>query len=405
MLMLTVLALGSVAAASCGGRADAARITAGDPALAPIEPLPAHAASSAISAAGGGAVEVVEATSPVVGARIDLAPGALSADADVALDVADDGALSMFPDLTLVRGSSAAVLTVPVRVRIPYGAALLAHWNVTDERQLGLYARDADGLWRALVASVDPAHNVVEAEVDQLTTWVVAPGWMLTAWQGRALLGNAFAAGKRNVVLIGGWNSSPWDGCELQLAAAMRGSYDNVIAYAYPSALDIGANGVWLRDAMTARYPGVTFDAIGFSEGGLVARAAVEPGDWNGGRTIAASVRNLITIATPHLGLLPDAGASLLADTASSEMAAGSAFLRDLNAHPSTGDVRYGLIAGAGWGGGASDGLVSVDSALARGVLAPHRTAAPSLVHATSFGGRGMPCDPQVYDTIRAWVR
>ncbi len=405
IFMLTVLALGSLAAASCGGRASAARSVAADPPLAPVEPAAAHAAALSISAATGGTIAVADTASPIAGASIDLPPGALSAGATITLDAATEPTLPMFPDLTIVRAASSATLARSARVRIPYSDALLSRWNISDERQLVLYALDSDGLWGALVSSPDPARNALEASVDRLTSWVVAPGWMLTAWQRRALVGDAFAPGARNVLLVHGWNSSPWDGCELQLAAAMRGTYDRVLAYAYPSALDIGENAAWLRDAI-ARYPGVAFDIIGFSEGGLVARAAVEPGAWNGGRTIAASVRNLITIATPHLGIMPDAGPSLLGDLGGSEMRAGSAFLQALNASssaPATG-VHYGFIAGGAWRDG-SDGLVSADSALARGIIANARTATLPLVHATPTGAGGMPCDPRVYDTIRAWVR
>ena len=412
--MLALLAFGSPAAASCGGRASAARSVVTAPPLAPIELATAHAASLTISAATGGTIAVADTASPIAGASIDLPPGALSADATVTLDAATETALPMFPDLTIVRAASSATLARPARVRIPYSDALLSRWNITDERQLVLYALDDDGLWGALVSSPDPAHNVLEANADHLTSWVVAPGWMLTAWQRRALVGDAFAPGARNVLLIHGWNSSPWDGCELQLAAAMRGAYDNVAAYAYPSALDIGENAVWLRDAIAARYPGTTFDIIGFSEGGLVARAAAEPGAWNDGRTIAASVRNLITIATPHTGILPDAGPSLLGDLGGAEMRPGSTFLQALNAsssappttddpRPATG-VRYGLIAGGAWRDG-SDGLVTADSALARGIIPNARTATLPLVHATPTGAGGMPCDPHVYQTIRSWAK
>ncbi len=402
IFLLSMLILGSLAAASCGGRASAARSAAGDPPASLVE---AASSAPAISAAAGGSVSVTDAGSPLAGARIDLPPGALSSDAPVTLDAGGDGALAMFPDLTIVRATSAATLAKPARVRIPYSAAFLAHWNVTDESQLGLYTQDADGLWGALVSSPDPTNNVVEAEVDTLTSWVVAPGWMLTAWQRRALMGDSFVPGARNVLLVHGWSSSPWDGCELQLAAAMRGVYDHVAVYAYPSALDIGENARWLRDAISARRPGASFDVIGFSEGGLIGRAAIEPGDWNGGRTIAGSVRNLVTIATPHDGLLPDAGPSLLSDLASSQMRAGSEFLRGLNQRPATGGVRYTTIAGNGWGDRTSDGLVGVDSALGRGVLGPARAIRLPLMHAPALGGAGMPCDARVYDAIASAVR
>ncbi len=404
ILVLAALSLGALVATSCGGRAFAAR--SDDPASPPLAPVDGTgaAASTEIRAGAGGTVEVVDAGSALAGARIDLPPGALSTDATIALGRGDVAALRILPDLTIVRATASAALIRPARVRIPYTAGFLARWNVTDERQLVLYALDDDGLWGALVASVDAASKVLEAEVDRLASWVVAPGWMLTAWQRRALIGDEFAPGERNVLLVHGWNSSPWNGCQLALAAAMRGVYDHVLAYAYPSALDIGENAAWLRAEIAGRYPGVTFDIVGFSEGGLVGRAAIEPGAWNGGQTIAASVGNLITIATPHTGILPDAGPSLLADAGISEMRAGSAFLRALNEGAAPGAVRYGFIAGAGWGDGASDGLVGVASALGGGAIAPWRTATLPLVHATPDGVGGMPCDPRVYDTIRAWV-
>jgi hypothetical protein len=404
-VMLSVLTLGCVLAASCGGRVSAARAVPGGPPLPPIEPAAGTSASGAIRADTGGTIEVTDTSSPLAGARIDLPPGALSADTTVALDAGGDGALAMFPDLTIVRATPSTTLLKSARVRIPYSDAFVARWNIGDEGQLVLYTLDDDGLWGALVASVDPARHVVEANVDRLTSWVVAPGWMLTAWQRRALIGDAFEPGKRNVLLLHGWNSSPWDGCELQLAAAMRGSYDHVLAYAYPSALGITSSAAWLRDELAARYAGATFDVVGFSEGGLVARAAAEPGAWNGGRTIAASVRNLITIAAPHLGLLDGIAPSLLGDVATADMRAGSPFLRALNEHPATASMRYGVISGAGWSDGGSDGLVGVDSALARGVLPAASTATLPLVHASAFGAAGMPCDARVYETIKAWVR
>jgi hypothetical protein len=400
-----MVALGSLAAASCGGRAVAARSAPGDPPLAAVEPAGSGAASTTIAAASGGSVAVTDASNALAGARIDLPPGALSGDAAVTLEAGGDGMLAMFPGLTIVRGASTAALTKPARVRIPYSAAFLAQWNITDKSELVLYTQDADGLWGALVATPDPAGGALDAQVDRLTSWVVAPGWMLTSWQRRAIFGDTFEAGQRNVLLIHGWNSSPWDGCQLQLSAALHATYDHVAAYSYPSALDIGENAAWLRDAIAARYPGVTFDVVGVSEGGLVARAAVEGGAWNDGRTIAQSVRNLITIATPHLGVLPETGPSLLSDLASSEMRADSRFLTSLNARPDSGPVRYTAIAGDGWRDGTSDGLVGVDSALGRGVLPRARAVTLPLVHAPSLGGDAMPCDAQVYKTIASVAR
>ena len=85
-LMLSMLALGSLAATSCGGRASAARSGSADPPLAPVEPAAVHAASLDVEAAVGGTIAVTDPTSPIDGARIELLPGALGADAAVTLD-------------------------------------------------------------------------------------------------------------------------------------------------------------------------------------------------------------------------------------------------------------------------------------------------------------------------------
>ncbi|MEX2246324.1 MAG: hypothetical protein WEC75_06525 [Dehalococcoidia bacterium] len=220
----------------------------------------------------------------------------------------------------------------------------------------------------------------------------------LPGWQDRALLGRPFAPGERNVLVLHGWNGSPWDGCMLRLAEALAARYDNVLAYAYPSALDIESNATWLRDAIAERYPGVTFDVVAFSEGGLVARTAIEPGEWNGGRTIASHVRTLVTIGTPHDGLLADLPPSWLGDIASLQMRPGSTFLRELNAAPRPGNVRYALIAGDT--GHGSDGIVPVESALARTTLTPAATAVLPLPHTASPTTPHLPCDPAVYAAI-----
>jgi hypothetical protein len=70
------------------------------------------------------------------------------------------------------------------------------------------------------------------------------------------------------------------------------------------------------------------------------------------------------------------------------------------------GGTRYHFIAGDGGPGGASDGTVSVASALARSLLSAQHAAVLPLVHAPFYGAPGaMPCDQQVYDLIGTWLR
>jgi hypothetical protein len=361
------------------------------------------AASAAPAGAGPVAAASSAAVDPLAGARVDVPPGGLPDGLVVRIADARETALPLFPDVTVMRAEASAPLSLRASIRVPYTEALLETWDVADEQTLGLYALDADGLWSWTPAAIVAEENVALATVDRLTSWAVLPGGLLSAWQQRQLVGAGFERGTRNVLLIHGWNSSPWDGCMLALAAAMSSRYERVASYAYPSAVDIASNARWLRDALAARYgAGVSFDIIGFSEGGLVARAAIEAGAWNDGRTIASSVGTLVTIATPHLGLAPEAPRSLLGDEASEQMRAGSAFLRALNDGASHEGVRYFAIAGDGAPGRAGDGLVEVASALGGGAVAFDGTATVPLVHAPSRDGavRGMPCDASVYAVL-----
>ena len=343
------------------------------------------AAAGTVTVRGGGAAE---------GASIEIAEDALAAIGPVTLDTPAE--LPIFPDVTVVRAAPSAELAGDATVRIPYSERFLRTWAVADESALALYELDADGLWSRIPASIDAEADVAVARVRRLTTWAVGPAGLLTAWQSRLLVGAGFGEGERNAFVVHGWNGSPWDACQLGLMEAMASSYDHVAAYAYPSALDIRENARWLREALAGTDG--SFDIVAFSEGGLVARAAIED---EGGGEIAQRVGRLITVATPHLGLLPDVPDSFLGDAASAQMREGSAFLGALNARPRAG-VRQYAIAGDGEGG--SDGLLSIDSALGRGVLSLEGEAVLPLRHAPSAAGAGMPCDPAVYETIRAWT-
>lgn len=338
-------------------------------------------------------------------AAIHLPPHALRKDTPITIAPPDTPELAMFPDLPVLRVTPPQRLDGVALIRIPYTDEFLHRYNVVSPRALVLYELIDDGLWAIVPSSLLPDEHMVVASVDRLTTWAVAPAGLLSAWQEHDIIGQTLAPDARNVLVLHGWNSSPWDGCTYELIGALSSDYDRVAAYVYPSVLDIASNARWLREFIQQRYPGVTFDVVAFSEGGLVARAAIEPDAWNGGDTMPG-VRNLITIATPHEGLLPDALPSLLGDVAAAQMHAGSTFLRALNAGPHQGAARYLLIAGSGGAGGSSDGLVPLDSALARGALDPAGTATLPLVHARFYGASAaMPCDPRVYAQIAAWAR
>ena len=393
-LVLVVLLAWPFAASSGSGGVAAARA----PAVVPV-------ADAAILASGvigpdGGRIVVPSSARAIPGAEAHLAAESGRPSLMLAISAPAAERPPLFPRLPVMRVAASVPLESPVEITFPYDAAFLDEFGVGDESVLGLYQRGDDGLWASVHARVDTAGRVLRARVEAPGTWVIAPGWLLKPWQRHGLVGQLGAAGKTALV-IHGWNASPWDACQLALMAGLSRAYGRVVAYAYPSALDINESARWLRDEITANYPDATFNVIGFSEGGLVARAAIEPGAWNGGQTIAASVRHLITIATPHTGLVAGLGPSVLGDIAAAQMHPGSELLRALNASPPGVATRYFAIAGDGAGDRVSDTLVSVDSALGRGVLAPEGMAVLPLLHAATYGGGpGMPCDPRVYDTI-----
>jgi hypothetical protein len=158
-----------------------------------------------------------------------------------------------------------------------------------------------------------------------------------------------------------------------------------------------------LRDELRRAHAGAHFDVVGFSEGGLIARAAVEAGAWNDGDALAGA-RRVFLIATPNLGLPPDVPPSPMGDVASKQMAPGSEFLRALNAG-SVDASRYYAIAGDAIHG-ESDGVVGVESALGVGVLRAAGSAVVGLPHSAGWGsGAWMPCDAAVYEAIEAWSR
>lgn len=286
-------AAAACASAGAATRVDVARTPAGLPPAASVEAPVAVVLARGVFGAGGGSLVVGAGAERMAGARVDV--GADAGAASIAVSSPRDEAPALFPDLPLLRvdaadagaGGSVAGATsegahedaahedaagggVTVTIAMPYDAAFLDAWGVRDVGVLGVYEREDGGVtWRYVASQVDAARGVVTAEVRAPGTWVVAPPWLLKAWQPFSLVGDAPARGSRNVIVIPGWNASPWDGCQLALMQALSSRYDRVSALAYPSALDIGASGRWLRDAVLRESAGATVDIVGFSEGGL----------------------------------------------------------------------------------------------------------------------------------------
>lgn len=305
----------------------------------------------------------------------------------------------LYPELLVVQAQPALVDDGTVyRLTLPYAQELIDRWHV-PAREMGVF-RMAGDTWRWTPVAIDAAARTTTIDVSGGTAWAVGPSWMMKPWQQRRIVGADLRTGERNALILHGWNGEPWEQCTIQLAAGIGSAYDNVASVAYPSALDIAGNGAWLRNEIEARYDGVPLDIIAFSEGGLVARAAIEPQDWNGGDEIAADIRRLVTIATPHEGLEPDAPLSLTDDVAAKQMRAGSDLLRELNDGPQAAGVRYELIGGDR--SAATDGVVPLESALALDSLSAASRTVVQLAHTPSNVVAGMPCDDAVYEAIVA---
>ncbi len=344
-----------------------------------------------LASASGQRTTPPESAVEVVGAQLEMASGETHG-------LRREPSPVLYPQLII---ASAGVAGDGVRITLPYDDTLVTAWAIADETKLGILERDAEGEWMWSAAIIDPATNMAVGETHGGAAWAVGPSWMMKPWQQRRVLGSEFRLGERNVLVIHGWNSEPWDACMLALAGGLTRTYANVAAVAYPSAFDITESANWLRAEIEARWAETPFDIVAFSEGGLVARAALEAHSWNGDRVVGADIERLITIATPHEGLLDGAPASLLDDVANQQMRAGSPFLRELASGEAPAGTAYHLVAGDT--GGGHDSIVPTESALARATLSAKTRATLRLPHSPGRpGGRGLPCDEQVYEVIRS---
>jgi pimeloyl-ACP methyl ester carboxylesterase len=271
-------------------------------------------------------------------------------------------------------------------------------------------------------AQVDPQKLFQEYQLQDVAGKPVFP-------PGDRPLTAVFQPGQKNLLIIHGFNSSPSDHCTKDLTHAIGGLYDNVLLFQYPSGQPIRQSAKWLHDhlSLLTAHPGIRFDIIGYSEGGLVARAAKEPSLFiNGNRAFGDRVENLVTIGTPHKGILNPfvLGTNMGVPAVSDQLLrqhGGSGFLELLNDdgpdNPMVarqGRTRYMTIAGRVLG--ESDGIVGVQNAHGlkvtrdprEGVLLtpPQGRTTLRLKHSHSCSGdsRGMPCDYLVYEQLAQWL-
>ncbi len=234
--------------------------------------------------------------------------------------------------------------------------------------------------------------------------------------QGAPVTEPLFRPGEKNILIIHGLNGVPGD---------MRGLTDflaaqcaNVMLYRYPSGMSPKVSGRVLYLALSeVLNSSIRFDMVGYSEGGLVARVATEPGALNDMKAFGDQVENLVTIGMPHEGARQVLrGRDILVTfgvaepvQAITDMLIGSEFLRTLNTNPQQGGTRYFTLAG-NFFNETDDGVVFVDSALGQNVL--RRTAGVAtvgLVHTTSLAvgpasGRALPNHADVYNQVKGWI-
>lgn len=256
------------------------------------------------------------------------------------------------------------------------------------------------------------------------TEQVLNQGFAILDAQGRGVSEPVFRPGEKNILVVHGFNSTP---------ASMRGIIDfaldqcaNVLVYKYPSALNIDVSGRRMYQDLSQRLkaegqPNTKFDIIAYSQGGLVARVAKEPGEINGRQAFGDQVENLVTIATPHTGILfsiPDLliRLGLREDPANvpgvKDMFPNSAFLQELNSNPVQGTAQYFVIAGNAYMPDdllyATDGLVHVNSAFGDGKLPLARGQyILKLKHSDNIPLTGVapfPNHPDVYAKIKEGI-
>jgi hypothetical protein len=219
----------------------------------------------------------------------------------------------------------------------------------------------------------------------------------------------------KNLILVHGMlgtASTFGTGSDQDLIAGLSECYDNILLYIYPSGLFIDDNANWLYNQIMKTVPSSSYsiDIIAHSLGGLVVRYMVEQSLSDPRRTFVRNyddatssgpVQNLghvITLGTPHLGVLPtnvlNAYPTIVGSLASAlipviskqavflqQVPADSSFMQKLAASAFSSNCSYGLVAGqisTPWKtlttldpgtGSAWDGLVDVSSALALGQL------------------------------------
>ena len=441
----------------------------------PPTPPPVHLGSAVVGPAGG-TVEVTDPASPYSGTRIVIPPGALAEQTTITIDAAPG---ELPEDLWAFRfGPEGTTLLAPALVSIKYSRSYLEDFLLHPVAPLRPVSfgepLGADVFDRV---AQDPAGRTVTFETNLLGRYTAlieagfAEHWRFLA-QDRVLAtqvpvrdlggerlvvsgvrpgattldvgkGNAEAmwTSSRALILI---HSTADDATNFvgsgDLIDGLASEYDHIVTYQYRSGRPIAENANWLYNEVKRRAgPGFQADVIGYSMGGFVARYFVEASKDDAARTplpnfdprapagtVSGTVRNLITLGTPHRGGVDEVRLAMmgLSSLLSRELVEEYfPSFRDLGTGPEGAgprlnasyaddpSIRYFLIAGSSNDSplspliaGDDDGLVSVESALGVPVLmAPESSRV--FVDTDHSELHTQAVDRGIRDQVVSWIR
>lgn len=424
-----VLALPILAAACDSGRRASA---------APSVPTPITAVEATIDASGGA---IAFPAGPHAGVSLFVPPGAVAVPTRFAITaVANPQILSAFP---VYRFEPRDVeFAVPVRATVRISESLIdsqgnadvvcfaqlvpsGPWNVLLATDVDASARAAsattsrlgeivawNGAFHRLFTQdrrlLEPSTSTMIATVDGFA-FTVANGTEAVN-VGRGTLASFWSSpASANVLIVPGFLGSPLDflGPD-DVLATLPPSVQNIVCYSYPSGPGVAANANALYDDIQAhRQPGFGCTIVGHSLGGLIARYLVERSHEDQARPAwSASDESLAgTVTQVFLVGVPNAGSAFgqnLADVMLTNVPANEQHLLqsviDLSYRPDSimvalnaayvdNAARYHVVYGDV--GGASDGVVSVASALALPLHAPETATLFAVAHDALhvFGG------------------
>ncbi len=404
-------------------------------------PPPTTPLASALVGPEGGTVEVADAASPYAGTRIVIPPGALATPTTLTIDPAPG---ELPEDIWAFRfGPEGTTLLAPARVSIKYSRSYLSDFLLPPFAPLRPVSfgepLGADVFDRV---AQDPSERTVTFETSSLGTYTAlieagfAEHWRFLA-QDRLLATQVLVRdfGSERLVVSGvrpgattqdvgkGSVDAMWTSSRVlilihstaddatnfvgsgDLIDGLASEYDHIVTYQYRSGRPIAENANWLYNEVKRRAgAGFQADVIGYSMGGLVARAFVEGSKDDAARTklpnfdpaapagtLSGMLRNLITLGAPHQGGVDEARLAMLRLSSLLTTDIVEKYFpsfRDLGTGPEGSgprlnavyvddpSIRYFLIAGNSNDSplspliaGDDDGLVSVESALGVPVL------------------------------------